>query len=183
MPQDYIIEALTPQNRTDNFGNQAYMVKFAEHPVPVYAAFKNPPQIGDKRYGTISQGQYGPRFKGAQRPDFQPGGFQQPAGAPQAPQGYNQAPRAGAPRKSDEERSQDIRWGLCIKEANAYVTKNRADLGADDWAKEVNEYANALYRVSEGPGPVVEEARPADQLPDDDDITDEPIDLAAIPFN
>lgn len=155
MNQDYTVKQFTDRNKADNFGNKTYTVVFDEDPRPVYLASKGDLQIGHKKYGRIESGQYGPKFKSEKRDGE---GF-----AP--PQGTGYQPRS--PKKSDDERSNDIRWGLTIKEANAYIIANRPNLDADKWSKEVIEYASALYAISDEPVKVQEEPPLQDQLPDD----------------
>lgn len=85
-------------------------------------------------------------------------------------------------KKSDDERSDDIRWGLCVKEAAGYITKWQENLESEQWAIQVNEYANALYKLSGGPDPVVPEQ---DRLPDekmDYAPSEDEIDLSGLPF-
>jgi len=177
MPQDYTIVELTPRGTVDNYGNQQVTVKFAEYPNQVYAAFKTMPAIGTKKWGTIkTDGGNGPAFKSAKK-EFN--------GAPQggfAPQATQQ--RSNTPKKSDDERSKDIRWGLCLKEANLYVSKTRADLDAPTWSKEVVEYASALYAVSSEPTQPPQTAPEYDQLPDDmlENHGLTPEELTEIPF-
>lgn len=75
----------------------------------------------------------------------------------EAPQGNNsgayQFVSNKPTKKSDDERSDDIRWGLCVKEAAGYITKWQENLESEQWAIQVNEYANALYKLSGGPDP------------------------------
>lgn len=134
--QDYTVEVAIDRKKPDNFGNQTYDVKFEEYEQMVYVASKTPLKKGDKKYGHIEQNEYGFRFKSEKKMD-----------GPRPAQSYT--PKA--PKKSDDERSEDIRWGLCIKEANAYITKYEEGLSEEQWADAVNRYANALYKVSHGP--------------------------------
>lgn len=182
-PQDYTIAELTHRGTADKWGNAQYTVKFAEYPNQVYAAFKNPPTIGMKRWGTIqADGTNGPAFKSAQK-EFNG----QPAQSGFSPQPSYQ-PRSSTPKKSDDERSKDIRWGLCLKEANLYVSKYRPDLDPAKWAQDIIEYASALYAVSAEPAPTatpVQSEQPQPQSPPDyipEDIDDAPLNLSGIPF-
>lgn len=169
MNQDYTVKQFTDRNKPDNFGNSTYTVVFNEDPRPVYLASKAPLQIGHKKYGHIQDGQYGPKFKSEKRDGD---GF--------TPNNSSYQPRT--PKKSDDERSNDIRWGLTIKEANAYIIANRPNLDAEKWSKEVIEYASALYAISDEPTKVQEEPPLQDQLPDNMLDGTEPIELSDIPF-
>lgn len=149
MSQEYTVKSFTNKNKPDKFGNHTYTAVFEEDPRPVYIASKSELQAGFKKYGDILEGEYGPRFKSAQKPDdYQPSNPRTEApthvsqSMPQLPQRESKAP---------QERSDDIRWGLCIKEANAYVTKNRPDLNTTEWAVEVYEYANSLFFMTAEP--------------------------------
>lgn len=166
--QDFTVKSFTNKNKPDKFGNHTYTVVFEEDARPVYLASKTELQAGMKKYGEILDGEYGPRFKSQQKEGFAP------------PQGTGYQPQSRPNKKSDDERSNDIRWGLTIKEANAYIIANRPNLDADKWSKEVIEYASALYAISDEPTKPEEEAPTQDELPDD--LLDEPINLAEIPF-
>lgn len=170
MNQDYTVKQFTDRNKADNFGNKTYTVVFDEDPRPVYLASKGDLQIGHKKYGRIESGQYGDKFKSEKRDGE---GFAPPQGT-----GYQPRPN----KKSDDERSNDIRWGLTLKEANAYIIANRPNLDADKWSKEVIEYASALYAISDEPVKVQQEPPLQDQLPDDMLDGTEPIELSNIPF-
>ena len=177
-PRDLTIDQVINRQKKDNFGNMTFDVKFLEDDRMVYMAAKTEPKKGWTKYGYIEDGQYGPKFKSVKKEDAGDGSF-----TGFAKKTYNSPTPQG--KKSDDERSQDIRWGLCIKEANLYVTKNREDLASDQWAIEVNEYANALYRLSEGPDKTdaerVAEKVGGDVLPTDDDMN-KPLDARDLPF-
>lgn len=178
-PSDLTITELIPRGTVDNYGNQQYTARFAEYPNQVYAAFKSPPPIGTKKWGTIkADGGNGPAFKSAKKLDFQGGAPQSGGFTPQS----NYQPRQAAPKKSDSERSNDIRWGLCLKEANLYVSKYRPDLDAHKWSQEVVEYASALFLISNEPQPAIQEAPIQDQLPDELLDGSEPIEIKDFPF-
>lgn len=143
--QDYTIQTIRNRNKMDKFNNQTFDVKFREDERTVYAAFKTTPDEGSTKYGEITDGEYGPRFKGAQRPEFE----QQRSVSTPTPIA-NSFPQVSKPQYSDTKQD-DIRWMVCVKEASNYVAKNRPDMSSEEWAIDVNEYANELFKLSAGP--------------------------------
>lgn len=143
--QEYTVQLARNRNKMDKFNNMTFDVKFREDERTVYAAFKTTPEEGSTKYGEIIDGEYGPRFKGAQKPEYQE---QRQVSTPTPIQ--ESMPEMPKQQYADTKQD-DIRWMVCVKEASNYVAKNRPDLSSDEWATEVNEYANELFKVSAGP--------------------------------
>lgn len=172
MSQEYTIAALTNRNKPDKFGNGTYTVKFGEDERSVFASFKTEPKIGDKKYGDIIDGEYGPRFKSAPRPEFAGQTPSQPSFTPQATQNKPQY----------DDRSKEIIWSICVKEAASYVSKEESELKANEFAGAVSEYANALFeKVLKPKHELVAEALGGDITPTDEEI--DKIFDDVVPFN
>lgn len=124
-------------------GSRFYNVGFEGQPGKYLWSTKTRPEVNSRAYGHIEPSKSGKSmlFK---RDKEEGAPYQQNSAA----SGF-----AKSPKKSDDERSDDIRWGLCLKEANLYITKYEEGLDEDQWADAVNKYANALYKVSHGPDP------------------------------
>lgn len=174
MPKEYTIAALTNRNKPDKFGNQTFMVKFAEDERSAYASFKTEPNIGDKKYGEISDGEYGARFKSAQRPEF--------AGSTPSQSSFTPPQAAQNKPHQYEDRSKEIIWSICVKEAASYVSKENSELSSSKFAGAVSEYANALFeKVLKPKHEMVAEALGGDVI-----LTDDQIDHVfddVVPFN
>lgn len=129
-PKEYIVERVSPmidketnQQRADNYGNLKYYVKFQGEADTVPLSAKKPPVVGDKKFGSIEQGQYGRYFKAAKNPNGFSGG--------------------GSKYDSDGQKQ-----GMAIKSAADYVTKHSKDkLAPNEFARAVEAYATALYNL------------------------------------
>lgn len=168
MSQEYTIAALTNRNKPDKFGNGTYTVKFGEDERSVFASFKTEPKIGDKKYGDIIDGEYGPRFKSAQRPEY----------AGQTPSQPSFTPKAVQNKLPYDDRSKEIIWSICVKEAASYVSKENSELDEYRFADMVGEYANALFEKVLKPNA---DALGGDITPTDEEI-DRQFDLSEVPF-
>ena len=146
----------------DQYGNKFYSIQFEGWKGKVLWKTPNRPENNTQVYGSISPSKSGKAmiFKKEKKEDWRDGGQQStaqtnPSSSNGVPGGSQESTAQQDSRATGTQpqssRGDDIRWGLCTKEANAYVTKNRPDLAASEWAKEVNEYANALYSVAEKP--------------------------------
>ena len=175
-PRDYHIKSVKDTTfDPDNYGNKYYSIEVEEQQGTILWKTKNRPEAGTVVYGHTEMSQSGKSmlFKKDQKEE----GGSYPAAKPFA---------KSSEGETNTNQQDNIRWGLCIKEANAYVIAYRPDLDAEGWAKEVNEYANELYKVTTEPAksPVdkVKELL-GDNIPDDD-IDSEPskADYDSIPF-
>lgn len=174
MPQNYNIIAVEDTSfEPDQYQNRFYSVRFEGEQNSVLWKTKQRPNLGPV-YGHIEPSRSGKsrvfkKDKMEEGASFGPAGLSVPA---------SQFSKPG--KKSDDERSDDIRWGLCLKEANQYITKHESELDEEQWADAVNRYANALYKVSHGPAPEPE------VVPDDymggPPVLDDEIDLGELPF-
>lgn len=127
----------------DAYGNKFYSIEVQEFQGALLWKTKNRPEVGAVVYGHTEPSKTGKSM--LFKKDKQEDGFSGTVMHDEHPYG------TGIKRQAQQDRSEDIRWGLSLKEANAYVIANRKDLDADKWASEVIEYAKALYKLSETP--------------------------------
>lgn len=143
--QEYTVQVARNRNKMDKFNNMTFDVKFREDERTVYAAFKTTPEEGSTKFGEIIEGEYGPRFKGAQKPDDYQPNRQVSTPTP------IQASMPSVSRPESDNKQNEIRWQVCFKAAAEYVTRNRPDLASEELSTEVAEYAEALYKVNRLP--------------------------------
>lgn len=172
MPQNYHITGVEDTSfDPDQYGNRFYSIRFEGTQNSILWKTKNRPETGTTVYGHIEPSKSGKSsiFKKDKLED--------------APTGGDGGNFGGKTSRYEPAKTEDIRWGLSLKEANAYVIMNRPDLSADDWAKEVHEYALALFRISETPKAETDAHLAVDEaIAAADDDMDKPLTVESIPF-
>lgn len=121
----YKIEQFEPTGeKHDMFGTE-YHIKFDGQMRSFKLWFKEAPTVGKEVDGNIE----GDRFKKIKK--------EYNGGATSTVTGYT--PRV--------DNSDGQRQGMCLNNASNYVTKTQAEATPDEWAKQVYNYANALYAL------------------------------------
>ena len=147
--QDYkLINVEKSSLPDDNYGNSWYTVDVDGHDGPLLWLTKTTPEKGQVVYGHTELSKSGKSmlFKKDKREDgevYTPRNNTPTHVSESLPPSQSKAPF--------DDRSNEIRWSICIKEANMYVTKYRDSLPPEEWATEVVEYAEELYKVSQMP--------------------------------
>lgn len=139
---NHTINTLTKTGTSDATYGTEYYVKFNGQNDTFKLWFQKEPEVGTEIEGKIYQGDYGMRFKKKPR---------DPNATP------SRTPMKASPKKNPftpgVNREDGMKQGMCVNNAANYVLKvtelNGIELDPEEWAKKVNQYANALYAKSE----------------------------------
>lgn len=139
------ITKLKDTGKLDGYQNHKCYVTFHDDDLDidhedVYAAFKEVPEVGTKRYGNVTEGEYGLRFKSEQLPD----GEYTPTSSPKATGGASASKTGTSSYNGD-----GARQGMAINNAATYVIAQLAGerLSPEEFADETKEYAKAIYKI------------------------------------